>query len=322
MQNNEIVIREKDNLPARDPLLNNYLDSFLNSQDVKQSSKDTYRKSLKQFIKWISGEGITSPTRETVLSYKTYLETLKLSPLSISTYLVAVRKFFEWTEGLKYYPNVAKGIKGAKFSKVFKKNTLTVKQIKELLEHIERFTFQGKRDYALLNLLIRTGLRTVEVIRADVGDIKQESGEMVLWIQGKGRDSKDELVLLTEETLNPIREYLEARGKVKDSDPLFISWSNRNRNERLTTRTIRGIVKKHLKQIGINSDRITTHSLRHTFGVMGIKSGASFYDIQLAMRHIDPATTQIYLKSIEREKRIQNAPERKITAYLRDNGVN
>jgi len=91
------------------------------------------------------------------------------------------------------------------------KDPLTVDDVSGLLGSIDRSTIEGKRDYALINLLIRTGLRTIETIRADVGDIRQASGETVLSVQGKGRDEKDELVILTPPSLNPIREYLTAR---------------------------------------------------------------------------------------------------------------
>jgi integrase/recombinase XerD len=302
----EKAVKLNDNLTT-------LLDAFISSQDVKGSSKKTYRKALKRFIGWIVEEGISNPTREDILHFKGFLEAQGLSSLTLSTYLVAVRKFFEWAEGMKYYPNVAKGIKGSKRTKGFKKDPLTVKQVKELMGSIDRSILQGKRDYALLNLLIRTGLRTIEVIRADVGDIRQEGGEAVLWIQGKGRDAKDEFVLLTEETLKPIHEYLKVRGKVEDQDPLFASFSDRNKNQRLTTLTIRRIAKQYLRGIGLDSKRLTAHSLRHTAITLSLQGGASIQEAQVLGRHANINTTLIYAHNINR---IIHAPERKIDALL------
>ena len=147
------------------------VERFLASQDTKQTSKETYRRGLMRFMGWIIREGIQDPTREDILAYKGFLRNQDLSSSTLSSYLVAVRKFFEWTEGVKIYPNVAKGIKGARRSRGFRKDSLTIPQIKELLGGIDRSTLRGKRDYALINLLIRTGVRTIEVTRADVGDI-------------------------------------------------------------------------------------------------------------------------------------------------------
>jgi len=83
--------------------------------------------------------------------------------------------------------------------------------------------------------------------------VRREGGEAVLWIQGKGRDAKDEFVLLTEETVKPIGDYLQARGSAKGAEPLFASLSDSNRERRLTTRSIRRIVKQHLKGNGLNN---------------------------------------------------------------------
>jgi integrase/recombinase XerC/integrase/recombinase XerD len=227
--------------------------------------------------------------------------------------MVAVRKFFAYAEGMGYYPNIAKGVKGARQSRAHQKDSLTVSQVEELLESVDCSTLQGKRDFALLNLLVRTGLRTIEVIRANIEDIRQEGGEAVLWIQGKGRDAKDAFVLLTNETLAPIYDYLQARGEAEDGDPLFTSASDRNRGERLSTRTIRRIVKDHLRKIGLNSGRLTAHSLRHTAITLSLKAGATVQEAQAFGRHSNINTTLIYAHNIDR---IAQAPERKIDVIL------
>ncbi|MBA7712280.1 Tyrosine recombinase XerD [subsurface metagenome] len=163
--------------------------------------------------------------------------------------------------------------------------------------------------------MIRTGLRTIEVTRADVGDIRQETGEAILWIQGKGRDAKDEFVLLTETTLKSIMDYLLTRGGIKDKEPLFTSLSDRNREQRLTTQSIRKIVKKHLRDIGIDSKRLSAHSLRHTAITLSLLGGATIQQAQVLGRHSDINTTLIYAHNIDR---IAHAPERRIDAVLSD----
>lgn len=305
---NEIVVI--DEIPARlNDSMYSLVDKFINAQDVKQSSKDTYHKALRRFIGWLKREDIHNPTREDILAYKEFLQAQKQSSFTISGYMTVVRKLFEYLESTIGYQNVAKGIKGAKRSKGFRKDALTVEQIRELLAHIDCSTIRGKRDYALLNLMLRTGLRTIELIRADVGDIRQQSGEAVLWIHGKGRDSKDEFVLLTQDTLKPTYEYLHARGKVDDSDPLFVSVSDRNKNKRLTTRSIRRIVKQHLRGINLDSDRLTAHSFRHTFATIALMNGAPLLQVKEAMRHNSVETTLIYTHSLDR---VSNGAERYI----------
>ena len=301
-------LETKDNLEL-------LVDRFISSQDVGGNSRDTYRRTLKQFILWSTKYQIINPDRENILAYKEYLKGKKLSSLTLSSYLVAVRKFFQWTEGIKLYPNIAKGIKGARQTRNFKKDPLTIKQVKELLSSIDRSTLRGLRDFATINLLIRTGLRTIEVIRANVEDMRQESGEAVLWVWGKGRDSKDEFVLLTEYTLKPIKEYLNNRGINNNRDPLFTSLSDRNKGNRLTTRTISRIVKNNLRKIGLNDNRLTAHSLRHTAITLALKGGATIQEAQALGRHANINTTLIYSHNINR---VAQAPERKIDIILGD----
>jgi len=304
---------------AKKPEIESFIEDFLLAQDVSPSSRESYRKGLKRFLEWLKGQGVTNPSRETILSYKESLINEGLSSFSISAYIVAVRKFFTWLEATRGLPNIAKGIKGAKRARGFRKDPLTLSQVLELLASIDRTELRGLRDYALILLMTTTGLRTIEVIRANVGDIRQEGGEALLWIQGKGRDEKDEPVILPAETLKPLYEYLTARGSARPDAPLFVSLSHRNWGRRLTTRTLRRIVKDRLRAIGIDSDRLTAHSVRHTCITLALQAGATVQEAQALARHANINTTLIYAHNIDR---IKQAPERKIAALLSGNGDN
>ena len=297
------------------------IDRFLLAHDIKPKSKETYRRALRQFFVYLETEGVTRPTRETLLAYKAYLIDKKLSAYTVSAYIISVRKMFQWTESEHLYANIASQIKGQKKPKGFKKDALSVNQARKLLTIMETDTLQGARDYALVNLLVRTGLRTIETARANVEDIRQQGDQAVLYIQGKGRDSKDDLVILTEETLEPIRAYISMRGQgVKDSSPLFISHSDRNYGERLTTRSISRIVKDRLQASGLDDRRLTAHSLRHTAVTFSLIGGASIQEAQTLARHSDINTTLIYAHNLDR---ISKAPELKIDALIGDTrGVN
>ncbi len=289
----------------------NIIEQYIASLDVKPKSKETYRKALKQFIEFIETRGTAQPTRADILAYKSYLIE-KYTACTVSSYLTAVKGLYTYLEAEKISPNIANGIKGAKHQQGFRKDALTIEQAKNLLDADTR-TIEGKRNYALVNLLVRTGLRTIEAERANIEDIRQEGGEALLYIQGKGRDSKDAFVLLTEATLRPIREYLKARGKTEPTAPLFISHSDRNNGGRLTTRSISRIAKEALRGAGIDSDRITAHSLRHTAVTLSLLGGASIQEAQSMARHRNVNTTLIYAHNIDR---INKAPERKIDALL------
>ena len=292
------------------------IDRFLASHDIKPKSKETYRRALRQFFSYLQANGVQQPSRETLIAYKTYLIDKKLSAYTVSAYIIALRKLFQWTESEHLYANIASSLKGQKKPKGFKKDALSVKQARKLLTDMETDTITGARDYALVNLLVRTGLRTIEAVRANVEDIRQQGEQAVLFIQGKGRDSKDDIVILTDETLEPIRAYIAMRGQgVKDSSPLFISHSDRNYGERLTTRSISRIVKDKLTASGLKDRRLTAHSLRHTAVTFSLIGGATIQEAQTLARHSDINTTLIYAHNLDR---ISKAPELKIDALLGD----
>jgi integrase/recombinase XerD len=290
------------------------INSYIASLDVTAQTKDTYRKALKQFQVFIQGKDLNKLSRADILAYKASLQD-KYKVSTVSAYISAVKGLYIYLEAEKIYPNIANGIKGGKHQQGFKKDALTIDQVKRMLgtKNKTKKTLEEKRNFSLINLLIRTGLRTIEIERANIEDIRQEGGEALLYIQGKGRESKDNFVLLTEDTLQPIREYLKARGKATPESPLFTSNSDRNTGGRLTTRSIRRIAKEALKLAGMDSDRITTHSLRHTAVTLSLLGGATIQEAQTMARHKNINTTLIYAHNINR---IKQAPERKIDILL------
>ncbi len=298
-----------------------HIDPFLLTQDIAPSSRLTYLHAIQHFVKWLSIKNNTTPTRLTILEYKYWLDEKNISVFTKSLYLVVVRRFFTWTEEQDIFPNIAQGIKNPKKqNKSHHKDSLRIEDIKLLFNTINTNNLQGKRDFAIINLLLRTGLRLREVTHAQIQDIEHLHNQSRLWVHGKGRHDKDEFVVLTQSVLDPITKYLELR-KTSGSHPLFASLSDRNFGKRLTTFSLSRIVRVYLTKAGIKTKRITAHSLRHTFGVLSMQAGASLYEVQLAMRHAAPSTTQMYLGDIERIKRMEASPEHKLNSLLNKEGI-
>ena len=305
----EIAISKTQEVATASPQrIEELVDSFINSQDVKQSSKLLYRRTLKQFFTWVTKKSysLSEIARPQLLEYKEEILASGMSSLTVGSYITSVRRFYEWTEANKFYPNIGKGIKSPKRKKQFKKQPLLPSQATALLNY-----YEGKvlRDYAIINLLLRTGLRTVEVMRAKVEDIIFMGSQRVLLVQGKGRDEKDNFVILTDKTYKPIAEYLATRGNINPSEPLFISTSNNSSGDSLTTRSISYIAKEGLKAIGLNERAFTAHSLRHTTAVNILRAGGSLETAQFTLRHSNPATTQIYTSTLNEERRLLNSGE-------------
>ena len=301
--------KEKDNREEISPSSipwKKVIDRFIETSDVKPATICLYKKGLRYFYNWL---GERSPRREDIVEYKRYLQEQGLKPHSINAYLTTVRQFFVWLEAEKIYPNIAKAVKGVKQPRIHSKDSLTADQCRRLIDGITLNGSLSRRDHAVINLMLRTGLRTIEVVRADIGDIRNKGNETVLYIHGKGRNEKDDFVVLTSEALNPILDYLASRGVVKDTQPLFVSHSNRANGSRLTTRTIRQIVGNWLQIAGLYNERVSAHSLRHTFVTLAIEGGATLPQVQASARHASPETTMQYFHN---QDRLQNAAEKSV----------
>jgi len=300
----------------------NIIQEYFDSLDVRPKSKETYKRALKQFREFLTVRGVKFPIRKDILDYKTWLLEAKteegrgrFTACTVSSYLTAVKGFYVYLEAEGVSPNIANGIKGAKHQRGFRKEALKVEQVKKILTNIDTGTLEGKRNFAIINLLIRTGLRTIEIERANIEDIRQEGMDALLYIQGKGRDSKDDYVLLTDPAMEPLSAYLLERGELSPNAPLFVSHSNNATNKRLSTRSIRTIVKTAMKKAGIDDKKLSAHSLRHSAVTLSLMAGATIQEAQRMARHSNINTTMIYAHNIDR---IKNAAERKIDKMLED----
>jgi len=287
---------------------------FITKSDFSTTTATSYKRRLRSFEKWIINSKIQSPNRQDIINYKKAINQRLNSPLSVSNYLTAVRRLFNWLEVELIYPNITKDIKNPPKPRGFRKDALDLEQVKKLLSSIDRTTLIGKRDFALINLMIRTGERTIEISRANIGDIQKKNGKYILWLQGKGRHEKDEFVVLTSSTLTPIEDYLFHRNDKSVEAPLFATLSTNCTNQKLSTRSIRRIIKNYFKSIHINSLRLSAHSLRHTTVTLALLAGASLQEVKELARHSNINTTLIYSHNIHRS---QGIPEHLIEELLK-----
>lgn len=274
--------------------------AYLAELDASEKTRATYGRALRQYAKWLAGEGVTldRTTRADVMAYKRHLEATR-SACTTNAYLVAVRGLYSWLNARTGYPNVAEGVRGLRRGAQAARDALTLAQARDLLAAPAEGLL-GLRNRAMVSLMLRRGLRTVEVSRADVGDLRQIGGRAVLFVQGKGRSAKDDFVVLGEQAERDLAAYLAERGQVPDGAPLFAAIGNRNRGGRMTTRAISRIVKDAYRAQGIDSPRITAHSLRHTAVTLSLVGGATVQEAQAMARHADVSTTLVYAHNLER----------------------
>lgn len=299
----EIITIEAREVQSRN-LFNGYLlERFIKFAGVMPKSASTYKTALKQLYKYFEAQGIQEPTREDLIDWRDGLIADKKSPATVQLYLTATKIFFRWLAQENLYPNIADHLKtGVKVNHDHKKDALSATQAGNLIKGVKGDSLKSKRDRAIIALMASTGLRCIEVSRADVGDMINQFGKTYLLIQGKGHLAKDAQVLIPAQVERLIRDYLQARGNAGKSEPLFTSTANRNKGSRLSTQTISKMVKANLRAAGLDTPRLTAHSLRATAATTMIIAKVDLTQVQQVLRHVNISTTMIYNKAVQRLK--------------------
>lgn len=281
--------------------INELVEEFVSTMDHKGNTRLSYVGNIRRFAKYLEDKNITHPTEADLIKYKNNYLSKKVRSATIQKYVIVVRKFFRWCSRHGYYSDISQVLTGEKIKPTFKRESLTLEQVKKLLHKAKiraKKSVKNYRDYAIVYLILVTGLRTIEVARADVDDIGQINGVDVLYIQGKGHSDKDDFVKLPKQAKELIDTYLKIRNS--DSDALFVNHGNHVENERIDTKTISLSIKTLLRMVGIDDKKFTAHSLRHTCATLALKNGASIQEVQMLLRHKSLNTTTIYAHNLDR----------------------
>ena len=299
----EIITVEAREVQAKKFMQAGLVDRFVRFAGVCDKSASTYKIALRQMFKYFAANGIVDPTREDLEIWRDSLIAEKKSPSTVQLYLCSCKLFFRWTAQEGIFANIADHLKSkVKVSHEHKKDALTTSQAGTLIKGVKGSTIKAKRDRAILALMVSTGVRCIEICRADVADMIEQFGRTYLLIQGKGHSSKDAKILLPAQVEGLIRDYLKERGNVDATQPLFTSTANRNRGQRLSTQTISKMVKSQLRSAGFDTPRLTAHSLRHCALTAMLLAGCELTQVQQVARHVNINTTMIYNHTIERMK--------------------
>jgi integrase len=263
--------------------------------DVKDTTRADYKARIKLFLRFIKKQGLN---RNSFLEFKRALaDRTNLSVSTKNKYLTTARVLLKELNRLGTLPaDITQNIKTFSQSKKHRKDGLTDEEINALTQRLRSYaiTPQTTRLKAILALLTLQGLRQIEIVRLDVKDLDFVS--KTAFIQGKGRDDK-EAINLHPETIKALQDYLRA-NKIADG-ALFTSQSNNSRNQRLTTRALRGFVKTTLAQLGIDK---TTHGFRHYFTTRLIKTyKGDLLEVAQYTRHKSLEMLQVYNDNIKRK---------------------
>lgn len=273
-----------------------------NRANLKSTTQEGYQTALKHFTEWIRAHAITYATAADITAYRDSLaadiNSRTGKPLAKTTqarYIRAVGMLFKWASTRGLYPNIADGVKGPKIRQdVHHRDALGEDDCKRILDSIDRSTAVGKRDYAIFLVCLTCTLRTIELERLNIEDLRTVAGQAKLAVWGKGRDEKDALVPIEAPAEAAIKDYLQTRPGARPGDPLFMSTSNRAKGRGITRQSLSRIIKARLRAAGYDSPRITAHSLRHTGLTLNRRHGGTLEGTRALARHSSITTTQIY----------------------------
>jgi integrase/recombinase XerC/integrase/recombinase XerD len=279
-----------------------YYEGFLKElRKSKPETRGTYERSLHEFIRWYPVDQKFQFRVEDVERYKAYLtKKVRLSPVSVSTYLTALRRLCDYLVDLKVlHGNPAKEVKGNKRPQQHSRETISAQDVQTIFQSIDRNDERGFRDFAIIKAMAGCGLSEIELIRANIGDLKMVSSTMVFNVQGKGKTTKETTVILPNDVKEAFQGYLAFRKDADDNEPLIMSAGNRTRGKRMTTRGIRQRVNMYLEKAGVKNGkarRITAFSLRHTAATIMAQNGATVEELQSRFRIGTAVTAMLYIK--------------------------
>jgi site-specific recombinase XerD len=168
---------------------------------------------------------------------------------------------------------------------------LAGEQIQKILDSCDRETAIGKRDYALLLLLARLGLRAGEVVALTLEDFDWEAG--LVTVRGKGKRMAQ--MPLPSEVGTAIADYLSTGRPQCSNRRLFIR-AKAPLTGFASSVAICSLVDRALERAGVESKYRGSHMFRHSLATLMLNNGASLPEIGDLLRHRRPDTTRIYAK--------------------------
>ena len=273
---------------------------------LSRNTLEAYRSDLLQFGRFLDDRGRTAADASSadVSDFLTHLAAGNgkpaASPATIHRKTACLRSFYRHLrrEGVRDsdpMASIAGPRRGRRLPKVLSRG-----EVNRLLGQPKGTDPAALRDRALLELMYACGLRASEAIGIEVSDVDLKDG--VLRARGKG--SKERVVPVGRAAVDAVARYVErgrpALVKGRPVTKLFVNF----RGEALTRQGLYKIVRRHAATAGL-ADRMSPHTLRHTFATHLLAGGCDLRSVQEMLGHADVATTQLYTHlSSERLKEV------------------
>ena len=267
-----------------------FLDYLEVEKGVSIKTAENYSLYLERFAQFIDETPLEQISPAQISKYRIWLarfvneQGLSLGKATQGYHLIALREFLRYLSKKDIKTITAEKIELPK-SKRRELETLSVDEVRQMLQVWNQSNQASLRNQAILELLFSSGLRVSELVSLDVARVNLKTREFS--VRGKG--SKDRLVFVSERASEAIKNYLSLRQDDDPRAPLFVSDSG----SRLTTRSIQRIVAGSALKAGIVK-KVTPHTMRHSFATSMLREGADIRSVQSLLGHSNIATTQIY----------------------------
>lgn len=304
-----------------------YLADFIAEQNTKNTRR-SYENQIKLFFTW-AGKDLSEIGRAEILAYRDYLQNEKQHKDTTTwNKFIALNRFFKFVE--RENRKFKNPIFFKELKLIFPKkdkgyySVLSTAESERLLKQVNRKTAIGKRDYAMLLIILVYGLRANEVAKLRHKNLEPEriKGQQKVWIidrKGRFQNRPKTAIILNGRTLRAFDEWIQAvkkQGiKIHGERPVFLPFIYDRNHHDLTIRRDRGnqpisvkavenIVKKYLEKgkISREEETLSPHALRHTAFTMLAQEGVKLQDIQKLAGHQDINTTMIYVHSAQSYK--------------------
>jgi len=268
------------------------LADYLRSQCfLAENSVRAYRRDLDRFLLWLGDREPRELTVHELADYAAWLHQQQLAPASIARNLVSLKIFYRFLQLEGEVRDNPVELLGS--PKLWQRipHVLSPKQLRELFESPRIDEPLWRRDRALLELLYATGCRASEISNLKLADIHLDSG----FCRCLGKGDKERIVPVGRRAIEAISAYLEHErprlATAGGSTPPWLLLSRRGK--RLRRERIWELFKKYAARIGA-SDKVSPHTMRHTFATHMLAGGADLRQVQELLGHANIATTQIY----------------------------
>lgn len=276
-----------------------FLDHLVAEKGSSENTVAAYRNDLQQFHAFLVQPDQLGPnaewsdvTREQLISYILFLKERQYASATVARKVAALKSFFHFLLRVgAISDDPSEDLDSPKVKKQLPQ-TLTPDEVDRLLALPSESgrTPKALRDTAMLEILYATGMRVSEIASLTVDDVDLEGGA----IRCMGKGSKERVMPLYPRAVEAVRDYLEnGREALLGDNPKERTLFLNPRGERLTRQGLWLIIKGYARELELD-DRVTPHTLRHSFATHMLNGGAGLREVQRLLGHANISTTQIY----------------------------